>query len=52
MSFFPMTKSVDAVSFNWNILIYGATVVFALIYYWIWGTKVYKGPVVLVRKEE
>ncbi|KAJ4387736.1 hypothetical protein N0V93_008336 [Gnomoniopsis smithogilvyi] len=50
LSFFPETKSPDAVGMNWSILIYGAVAVFSLVYYLVNGRHRYAGPVEYVRK--
>jgi choline transport protein len=49
--FFPITTPVDPASMNWNSLIYGVTIVFAIIYYFIYGRKKYVPPVALVTRE-
>lgn len=50
-SFFPETKEVNAVNFNWNIVIYAFVVMFATVYYFVHGKKSYVSPVTLVRKD-
>jgi choline transport protein len=49
ISFFPLATPVTPQSMNWNCLVYGFVVVFALIYYFIWGKHHYNGPVVHVK---
>ncbi|KFY43566.1 hypothetical protein V494_01918 [Pseudogymnoascus sp. VKM F-4513 (FW-928)] len=44
-SFFPETAIVDAESMNWNILIYGFTIMFAIVWFFARGRKQYAGPV-------
>ncbi|KAK5705709.1 hypothetical protein LTR17_021444 [Elasticomyces elasticus] len=52
MNFFPISPvGLNAVTFNWNILITGAVVIIAGIYYFVHGRKVYDGPVAYVRKD-
>ncbi|KFY48511.1 hypothetical protein V495_01268 [Pseudogymnoascus sp. VKM F-4514 (FW-929)] len=50
-SFFPMTAVVDAESMNWNILIYGFTIMFAIVWFFARGKKQYAGPVEYIRKD-
>nr|POF04539.1 putative amino-acid permease pb24d3.02c [Quercus suber] len=50
-SFFPLLTPVPLDYMNWSSLIYGFFVLFSIAYYFIWGRKVYDGPVVLVNKE-
>lgn len=51
MSFFPEQTPVTLQTMNWNILIYGFTVCFAIVYFFFYGRRVYVGPVTLVRKD-
>jgi hypothetical protein len=50
-SFFLETAIVDGESMNWNILIYGFTIVFAIVWFFARGKSQYAGPVDYVRKE-
>lgn len=50
-SFFPETAVVDAESMNWNILIYGFTIMFAIVWFFVRGRKQYAGPVEYIRKD-
>lgn len=50
-SFFPSTRVVAPVTMNWSVAIYGAVLTFAMGYFWVWGRKVYRGPVVLVKRD-
>ena len=50
-SFFPETAVVNAESMNWNILIYGFTIVFAIVWFLTRGKSQYVGPVEYVRKD-
>lgn len=36
---------------NWSVVIYGAVVMFAVVYYHAAGRYVYDGPVVLVKRD-
>jgi len=52
MNFFPESPvGLTPVTFNWNVLIFGAVVVIAGVYYFFHGRKVYVGPVAYVRKD-
>ena len=50
-SFFPLTASVTGTTMNWSIAIYGAVIIFALAYFFLFGRHVYDGPVVSVKQE-
>jgi choline transport protein len=50
-SFFPETTIVNAQLMNWNILIYGFTIVFAISWYFVRGKSQYASPVEYVRKD-
>jgi choline transport protein len=45
-SFFPSTSTVTPVSMNWSCLLFGATVLFSIGYYMVYGKKTYKWPIV------
>ena len=49
--FFPPVPDplLTVVSMNWSILIFGVVVLFSMSYYFLWGRKVYVGPVEYVR---
>ncbi|RMZ05201.1 hypothetical protein D0864_02535 [Hortaea werneckii] len=51
IAFFPPVPDplLTVVSMNWSILIFGAVVLFSMLYYFLWGRKVYVGPVEYVR---
>lgn len=51
MSFFPETAIVNATTMNWNILIYGFTVIFSMIWFFFRGRMQYDGPVEYVRTD-
>lgn len=48
--FFPTSTPVTPSTMNWNVVIFGGTMVFAVIYYFIIGRKHYKSPVELVKR--
>lgn len=50
LSFFPVDKDPSLTVMNWACLMFGATIIFALLYYVIKGRRVYDGPVEYVRK--
>ena len=50
-SFWPLITPTTAKTFNWSIVIYGAVLLFAGVYYAIIGRHHYDGPVVLVKKD-
>lgn len=55
-SFFPLSPDVSqpgywAGSFNWAIVIFSATLIFATAYYWAGGRKTYVAPVSLVKQD-
>lgn len=45
-SFFPPAIPVEASTMNYSSLVFGATVLYSIVYYLIWGRKQYNGPVV------
>jgi choline transport protein len=49
-TFFPGSPNPTPAMMNWAVLIFGAVMGFAGIYYWVWARKVYDGPVEYVRK--
>ncbi|RMY19827.1 hypothetical protein D0866_12698 [Hortaea werneckii] len=51
IAFFPPVPDplLTVVSMNWSILIFGVVVLFSMSYYFLWGRKVYVGPVEYVR---
>ncbi|PGH16040.1 hypothetical protein AJ79_02020 [Helicocarpus griseus UAMH5409] len=48
--FFPPSREVTVEGMQWSSLIFGSVVIFSTIYYFIYGRKVYDGPVVLVKQ--
>lgn len=49
-SFWPIYDSAAPADFNWASVIFGAVILFSVVYYSIRGHKTYHGPVVLVKK--
>jgi amino acid transporter len=49
-SFFPMGPKPNPAGMNWSILMFGFTIIFSWVYYYIRGRHVYAGPVAYVRK--
>lgn len=49
-SFFPLATPVVASTMNWNVLIYGSAIIFAVGFYFARGKHVYEGPVVVVKQ--
>ena len=50
LAFFPTMPAPAPAAMNWNILIYGAVVIFSLVYYYVRGRHIYAGPVEYTRK--
>jgi hypothetical protein len=49
--FFPVSKAFEASKFNWNVVINGGVMIFAVLYYYFFAKKQYFGPVALVKSE-
>ena len=45
-SFWPPEVPVDAGNMNYSILVTGAVLVFSVTWYFAWGRRDYKGPVI------
>lgn len=45
-SFWPSVSPVDAATMNWSCLLYGATTLFSIIFYFLRGRHKYNGPVI------
>ena len=45
-SFWPPEVPVDATNMNYALLVTGAVLIFSVIWYYAWGRRDYKGPVV------
>ncbi|KAF2402027.1 amino acid transporter [Trichodelitschia bisporula] len=52
MCFFPPEPNPPPSVMNWSIIMYGAVMLFSLIYYYFKGRHVYVGPVKYVRKDQ
>ncbi|KAK5165237.1 uncharacterized protein LTR77_009335 [Saxophila tyrrhenica] len=50
-TFWPLVNQPTLAYMNWSSAMYGGTVIFAVVYFLIWGRKTYSGPVVLVKQE-
>lgn len=51
-AFFPQTSVVTTESMNWNVVIFVGTMVFSVVYYFVYGHKTYMPPVSLVRRDD
>jgi len=49
--FFPSFPHPTVDLMNWNVLIYGCTVIFSVVYFFVKGRRVYVGPVEYLNKE-
>jgi uncharacterized membrane protein YdbT with pleckstrin-like domain len=45
-SFWPSTEVVTPVTMNWSCLLFGASLIFSVLFYVIWGKHSYKWPIV------
>ncbi|GAP85115.2 putative amino acid polyamine transporter I [Rosellinia necatrix] len=45
-SFWPSYSQVTPQNMNWSILVFGATILFSVLYYVVWARKTYTGPIV------
>lgn len=50
--FFPIEPEVTPDTMNWNSVMFGGIMIFAVIYYFVRGRKYYKSPVELVKRNE
>ncbi|KAI9808499.1 MAG: hypothetical protein M1827_007204 [Pycnora praestabilis] len=50
-SFWPQTAQVDAVDMNWSVVVLGGVMILSMVFYFIYGRKQYKGPIIEVRFE-
>ncbi len=48
--FFPTQTPVTPSTMNWNVVMFGGTMIFAVVYYLIVGKKTYTPPVELVKR--
>lgn len=44
--FFPPAMPVTAANMNYSSLVFGATLLYSIVYYFVWGKKQYNGPIV------
>ena len=49
---FPAGAGLNVVTMNWAVLIFGAVIIWSVVYYLVYGRHVYDGPVAYVRKLE
>lgn len=50
-AFWPLATPVEPSTMNWAVLMYGAVIVWALVYYAVWGRHSYVGPVTIVKRD-
>ncbi|CAK7200079.1 hypothetical protein SEUCBS139899_002767 [Sporothrix eucalyptigena] len=50
--FFPQEVNPTLDTMNWNVVIFVGTMLFSVVYYFIWGHKRYMAPVALVRRDD
>lgn len=50
LAFFPSAPNPDIASMNWSILVYGAVILFCMVYFYFRGRHRYVGPVEYVMK--
>jgi hypothetical protein len=48
--FFPLGTPVTLQTMNWNVLMFGSTMLFAVVYYIFVGKNTYTAPVELVKR--
>jgi amino acid transporter len=48
--FFPLGTPVTLQTMNWNVLMFGSTMLFAVVYYILIGKNTYTAPVELVKR--
>jgi choline transport protein len=51
-AFWPLSVPVTAEYMNWSSTMFGATIIFAFVYYFVKARHVYTGPVVMVKRVE
>ena len=47
-TFFPPATPVTPATMNYSSLVMGAVAMVSTFYYWVWGRRTYRGPVVEV----
>ena len=50
-SFWPPSVDPTAISMNWSVAVYGGALLFSVIFWAVYGRKVYKGPIIEVRAD-
>ncbi|CAF9924971.1 MAG: hypothetical protein HETSPECPRED_005709 [Heterodermia speciosa] len=50
-AFWPPVTPVQPNSMNWAVVMYAGVIVWALVYYFVWGRDSYVGPVAIVKRE-
>jgi len=50
-AFFPLATPVYPTTMNWSIVMYSGVIIFATVYYFIFGRFNYVPPVALVKRE-
>lgn len=50
-AFFPLTVGPTPQDMNWGVVMYGGIIIFATLYYVVWGRFNYVPPVALVKRE-
>lgn len=50
--FFPVAIPVTPSTMNWNVVMFGGTMIFAVVYYLVFGKKSYTAPVDLVKRNQ
>jgi choline transport protein len=48
--FFPISTPVTLATMNWNVLIFGVTMTFSVVYYFAFGRRAYTSPVDFVKR--
>ena len=51
IAYFPVFRQVTAKTMNWGVAMFGGAALVSILYYLVWGRKVYRGPVVHLREE-
>ena len=49
-SFWPQYSEVDPVSMNYSSLLFGSAVIFSLLFWALYGRKVYTGPIMEIQR--
>ena len=45
-SFWPATREVTAVTMNWSVVVFGGVLLYSLLFWVLYGRKVYTGPII------